>query len=224
MVNALRTLRFDPFAWLTCILPEPALHRFIRGGMIVTLALFLATRIREYPLFFLKSLWLAETTLFVVLMAAFILRSPPRERSRGVREIVIPLVSSLLPFMLLLSPPAPSIVANHSLLSGISWWMTAATCLTVWGIWTLRRSFSITVEARSLVTGGPYRFVRHPVYLGEILAAAGVTLLRFSLLNAAILPLFVSLQLLRSHWEESKLTRNFPEYRSFAARSPWFWS
>jgi protein-S-isoprenylcysteine O-methyltransferase Ste14 len=215
--------RFDPFGWLTRVAPEPVLHRFIQAGMIVTLSLFLALRIREYPHFSLKCLWLAETLLYIVLMAAFILRSPPRERSRGVREVVIPLAASLLPFALLLSPPEPGIVAHQPLLLGIFWWMTAATGLTAWGIWTLRHSFSITVEARSLVTGGPYRFVRHPVYLGEILAATGVALLRFSLLNATILPLFILLQLFRSRWEENKLARNFPEYRFFAARSFWFW-
>jgi protein-S-isoprenylcysteine O-methyltransferase Ste14 len=215
-VNASDEPWFDPFGWLARFIPEALLHRFLQVGMIVTTALFLVTRIREYPSFSLKILWLAETLLFVVLMAAFLLRSTPRERSRGVREVLVPVAAGLLPFALLCASPTPRVVA-------IFWWMTAATGLTVWGIWTLRHAFSITVEARSLVTGGPYRFVRHPVYLGEILAATGVTLLRFSLLNMTLLALFISLQLIRSSWEELKLCRNFPEYRTYAARSLWFW-
>ena len=215
--------QFDPFGWLARYVSESLLHRLIQAGMIIVLGVFLVLRIRECQLFALKPLWLAETLLFVVLIAAFLLRTTPLDRSRGVREIIIPLVASLLPFTLLLSPPASWVVANRPLLFSIFWWMTAATGLTVWGMWTLRHSFSITVEARTLVTGGPYRFVRHPVYLGEILAAAGVAMLRISPLNCLLLALFVILQLLRTRWEEAKLSRNFPEYNSFASRTYWFW-
>jgi len=216
-------LQFDPFGWLARVVSEALLHRLIRAGMIVILAVFLVMRVREYYLFALKPLWLAETLLFAVLIADFLLRTIPRDRSRGVREIIFPLVTSLLPFALLLSPPVSWVVASQTLLFGIFWWMTAATGLTVWGMWTLRCAFSITVEARTLVTDGPYRFVRHPVYLGEMLTAAGVAVLRLSPLNVLIFVLIVALQLMRSRWEEAKLARNFPEYRDFAARSPWFW-
>jgi protein-S-isoprenylcysteine O-methyltransferase Ste14 len=216
-------MQFDPFGWLERYVPETSLHRLIRGAMVLVLAAFLVLRIREYPFFVLKPLWLAETMIFAVLIAAFLLRSAPLDRSRGVREIIVPLLSSLLPFFLLLSPPALPVTGNRTLLYGVFWWMTAATALTVWGMWTLRRAFSITVEARTLVIGGPYRFVRHPVYLGEMLAAAGVALLRFSLVNGLLLVLFITLQLLRARWEEAKLARNFPEYREFASRSLWFW-
>jgi protein-S-isoprenylcysteine O-methyltransferase Ste14 len=102
--------------------------------------------------------------------------------------------------------------------------MTAATCLTLWGLWTLRRSFSITVEARELVTGGPYRLVRHPVYLGEMFTASAVTLWRFSPANMVFLAVFVAIQLYRSRMEENKLVRIFPAYSSFCAKSAWFWS
>ncbi len=112
---------------------------------------------------------------------------------------------------------------NPPLFYGLLWGMTAATGLTVWGMWTLRRSFSITVEARQLVTSGPYRLVRHPIYSGEILAAATVAAIRFSGVNLAILLIFAALQLWRSRLEEGKLSSVFPQYRDFAERSRWFW-
>src|SRR5256714_8386986 len=42
---------------------------------------------------------------------------------------------------------------------------TIGLIYSVWGLAYLRRSFSITPEARRLVTGGPYRLSRPPVYL-----------------------------------------------------------
>ena len=90
-------------------------------------------------------------------------------------------------------------------------------------MWTLRKSFSITVEVRELVTNGPYRWIRHPVYLGEVLAAAAVTVWRFSFLNLAVLSFFVVLQLLRARLEEEKLARNIPAYKEYARKVWWGW-
>jgi len=46
-----------------------------------------------------------------------------------------------------------------------------AFTLAVYGLLYLSRSLSIIPEVRRLVTGGPYRVVRHPLYAAEILAA-----------------------------------------------------
>lgn len=101
--------------------------------------------------------------------------------------------------------------------------MTFTTALTLWGIRTIRRSFSITVEARELLTSEPYRFVRHPDYLGEMLTAALITVLRFSLMNMVILVLIVMIQLFRSKMEEDKLAQVFPAYSAYESRKAWLW-
>ena len=216
-------MKFDPFGTVSRYLPERLLHRLIRIAMAGILAVFLWQRIRQYDLFAVKALWLAETALFAVLIIAFLCRTNPVQRSSGVQEIIIPLLGSALPFALLLAPPAPLVTNNRTLFSVLLWGMAAATILTVAGMWTARRAFSITVEARILVTGGPYRLIRHPIYTGEMLAAAAVAGIRFSLQNMAILSLFVAIQLYRSRLEETKLRSTFPGYRDFAAGSWWFW-
>lgn len=216
-------MEFDPFGRLARRVSEELLHRLIRFGMVALLIVFLVRRITEYPAYAVKALWFLETLLFAVLITAFLFRTVPLDRARGVREILLPLAGSALPFVLLLSPPATFVVGHPSILCALLWEMTAATTLTVAGMWQLRRAFSITIEARELVTGGPYRLVRHPIYLGEMLAAAGVTAIRLCAANLLILLLFVALQLLRARGEEEKLARTFPSYRAYAVRSRWFW-
>lgn len=216
-------MSFDPFGVACRYLPEDLLQRLIRVAMVAVLAGFLWQRLHHYRFFAVKALWLAESALFVVLIIAYLFRSAPLHRSSGVREIVVPLVGSALPFALLLTPPLPAVVASRPLLLALLWLMTLATCLTVWGMWCLRRSFSITVEARQLVTSGPYRLVRHPIYCGEILAATAVAAIRCSVVNLVVLALFIAIQLYRTRLEEGKLRRVFPGYGEFAGRSWWLW-
>ena len=215
---------FDPFGWLARFIPERRLHHLLRAGGVILFGAFLVLRFRQYQSFLLKPLWAAETAIFATLLLAYVVRTEPRERSRGVKEILLPLAVAALPFALLATPPSRAVIAHRTLLLGVFWAMTLSSALTAWGIWTLRRSFSITVEARDLVTEGPYRWVRHPVYLGEVLSAAIVTTWRPSLTNGALWVLFAGLQVYRSRLEERKLALVFPEaYPSWARRTWWLW-
>jgi len=204
--------KFDPFGWLTKWIPGHILHWLIRLGVIAIAIVFLIHRIADYPNFLLKPLWLVETLIFIAIIISYAIRTEALARSRGLKEIVIPLIGAVTPFALLLTPPHPWIYNNIYGLYGVFCWMTVTTALTVWGIWTLRRSFSITVEVRTLVTNGPYRWLRHPIYIGEILTAGGVMAWRFSLRNLAIFIIFVIIQMMRAKWEEEKLAKYYPDY------------
>ena len=166
------------------------IHLLIRISIIAVLIVFLIHCISSYDLYMFKPLWVVETLIFIAFLVIYLIRKDPVNRSSGTKEIIVPLIGGMLPFALLFSPPNLFIAGNPLALQIIFYWMTAATALTVWGLWTLRRSFSITVEARDLVISGPYRWIRHPIYSGEILAALAVTVWRFSLLNIFIITLF----------------------------------
>ena len=96
---------------------------------------------------------------------------------------------------------------------------TFGLAYSVWGLAYLRRSFSIIPEARRLVTGGPYSVSRHPVYLGEIVAAIGINLATAGWPGALAVVYFIGCELLRIRWEEGVLARAFPsEYPAYAGR------
>ena len=97
--------------------------------------------------------------------------------------------------------------------------MLAGTLLAAWSAWTLGRSFSLLPQARTLVTHGPYRFVRHPIYLGGLLITAGEVWLRFSPLVVALNVLFVAAQVVRLRYEEQLLAETFPEYAAYRRRT-----
>jgi protein-S-isoprenylcysteine O-methyltransferase Ste14 len=80
---------------------------------------------------------------------------------------------------------------------------------------SLGRSFGVFPEARSLVTRGPYRWVRHPLYLAEITAALGWLLVNLSLFTLANFIIFVGLQYWRTVFEERALRQEFAEYTEY---------
>jgi protein-S-isoprenylcysteine O-methyltransferase Ste14 len=55
----------------------------------------------------------------------------------------------------------------------LSWLSMPGLLVMLWAFWSLGSSFSIAPAARKLVISGPYRFLRHPMYAGEIISLAG---------------------------------------------------
>jgi protein-S-isoprenylcysteine O-methyltransferase Ste14 len=80
----------------------------------------------------------------------------------------------------------------------------------------LGRRFSIVPEARGLVTSGPYRLVRHPIYLGEIIAGVGLVLPTLFGLHAIVFAIFLAAQLARTYFEERVLRSTYPQYEAYA--------
>jgi protein-S-isoprenylcysteine O-methyltransferase Ste14 len=96
---------------------------------------------------------------------------------------------------------------------GIS--LAAGIALSVWGLLALRRehtSVDPALPVTALVTAGPYRLSRNPLYLSQTLMYAGVALLwqlTWSLLLLVAVVLIVQNRVIKP--EEAYLQKKFPE-------------
>ena len=110
------------------------------------------------------------------------------------------------------SSPTAILVSNVLLISGFA--------LAAYSLAYLRFNFSILPEARAMVTGGPYRFVRHPIYLGEIIGGCGLIVVLFSWFSVAVLISFIAAQLYRTYIEEGVLVEAIPGYAAYRLQTP----
>ena len=85
---------------------------------------------------------------------------------------------------------------------------------------SLNRSFGLAPENRGIRTAGVYKLVRHPMYLGYVLAEGGFLVSDFSAFNIVVLTISVLSLLLRLRAEEQLLVHD-PAYRDYSKRTPW---
>jgi protein-S-isoprenylcysteine O-methyltransferase Ste14 len=143
-------------------------------------------------------------------------RAVPRSPSRS--PVAFLACAAAIASVLAFEQPAPStpegvLLAGELIAVASCIWLLVSVCF-------LGRCFGVLPEARGLVRTGPYRFLRHPVYLGEMGACTGLALAAPSLLNAFVLTMFFLAQAVRMRLEERALTQAFPEYALYAAHTP----
>ena len=161
----------------------------------------------------------ALTMLFSLLICWLFLVRRPSKSGRGAGGWISDVIAVAGTVVVLVLGMAPKTVDDLLVLSASEALMTVGLVVMVIGLASLGRSFGIMPRARGLVQGGLYRWVRHPIYLGEFLVFGGITILTFSPLTVATYLIFVGLQLYRLVVEEQTLTDAYPEYHEYRART-----
>jgi protein-S-isoprenylcysteine O-methyltransferase Ste14 len=149
--------------------------------------------------------------------SAFLRRSTAKATYPSWRAAVVAVTASWLPLTIPLLPRGEAallqlLVANALLIAG--------TCLSIWSIAYLDRSFSLIAQARSVVRGGPYAYVRHPLYTGELTAFLGMMLLGTGWPGLCVWLGAVGLQVYRASREEIVLAETLPDYRDYQRTTP----
>lgn len=95
--------------------------------------------------------------------------------------------------------------------------------IAVTAVATLRGSYHSTLvirEDQRLVTHGIYRYTRHPVYLGVLIAILGIPIFNSSLYGFLIMTALIPIFLNRIRMEERLLTEEFGDaYRAYQERT-----
>ena len=92
--------------------------------------------------------------------------------------------------------------------------VTLAAALSLVSLLTIGRLFGVRPALRGLVTSGPYRFVRHPMYLSYVLADIGYNLQEWNSVTILLVLVGWASLVYRIHAEERVLSQHaeWPAY------------
>ncbi len=152
-----------------------------------------------------------------------------RKDVKGWDRIIIRIYSLFLLVMLLIAP-LDAVRFHWSRVPRPLQWLAFAGILLSWTIvvWAFREnaflSGFVRIQAdrgQKVCTTGPYRLIRHPMYLAVILAVFCLPLFLGSLYSLIPAALIAALFVLRTDLEDKTLRKELPGYSDYAARVGW---
>jgi protein-S-isoprenylcysteine O-methyltransferase Ste14 len=186
-------------------------------AQIMALRPFMNTAASIDPSYLIDITMRLSTVVFFLLMAAaVILRTTPSKKASGFEPRVSALIGTFILYSIVLFP-RHDLSASAEVISASL--MMIGNVGAVAALARLGRSFSLMAETRQLVTSGPYRFVRHPLYLAEEIATIGLFMQFASFWTAVLVVVQFVFQLRRMHNEEAVLSKTFPQYTTYRLKT-----
>ncbi len=149
--------------------------------------------------------WMASEGMVVLLL---VFRRESTSLSRKPWDWLVGIAGSF--FVLLVRPESRTLVPD-----GVGFAVQlAGTLFELYGKIALGRSFGIIAANRGIVVKGPYRLVRHPIYLGYLVTHVGFVLSNWSTRNLVIYAVTYFFQVTRIFSEERLLAED-ESYRAY---------
>ena len=153
----------------------------------------------------------SSVTVSLVLIVTMILRRPPKRVTLNPAYWLLAFFATYWPLLILAilqqgRPVVPSSISD-----------TIAICalaVTLWARFSLGRNIGFVPAQRDIVTGGAYRYMRHPIYTGVFLGSFALALRAYTPRNAGLLGLGALLFVIKSFIEENFL-RADPQYAAY---------
>lgn len=163
------------------------------------------------------------TSAFTLLPAILFLLHPAPHAKDPRRHIRLAALTAtfLLPALATLTPAGSHLAHTPPAAAWSA--LTIATIATTYGTYSLlhlNTNFSLSPETRHITTTGPYRHIRHPLYLAEIITAAAIAIGSLEptlIVGAATL---TALQIVRINAEEHLLSNTDAAYPQLQAAVP----
>ena len=159
----------------------------------------------------------ACSAAFLIFQGILLLvRRLPVAKAQGLAPRIWAFIGANFALVVVLTPkailtPALTVASSALILFG-----------TAGAIFTLRslgRSFSVFPQARKLVTSGPYKAVRHPLYVAEQVSAFGLALQYRQPWGLLIVSIALLLQFPRMLYEEKVLETTYASYGDYKTRT-----
>ncbi len=174
---------------------------------------------------------------------SLLVRRGAKERPKGFWENIFPLITVFVPvfgYALMFLPDVRAVLPAYpegflrtmnELTPAFPFYINMAgltiglfgALFSIWAIAHLRASFGLRTAVRELVTSGPYRRIRHPLYFGEIIHIFGVAVLAATPAALCLFVVAVALQAVRAKIEERKFLASVPEYAEFQRNTGFLW-
>ncbi|MGF6964921.1 protein-S-isoprenylcysteine O-methyltransferase Ste14 [Paraburkholderia sp. WC7.3g] len=184
----------------------------VRTLTAVVLSLFVVSTARQYLMDPSRITLIFFALSGVLTVGLAIVSRVPRERDWNPVSLAITLFGTFYYLAIRTEPGIRLVPEFHAVAIQL-----LGVVIQVYAKCSLRRSFGLLPANRGVIVFGPYRVVRHPMYLGYIVTDAGFLLANFGGWNVLVIFILWTLQIGRIMQEERLLAKD-DTYRKYKSR------